>query len=87
MLICGKRYKSILYYKEIQNFCFFLKKLSLLAIARQVGEKPINPLLKNLFIKEIKFLKLNFLNMLYRNDKNFNNNMAFAIRSFASLYK
>ena len=27
MLVCGKRYKLILYYKEIQNFLFLSKKI------------------------------------------------------------
>lgn len=27
MLICSKRYKLILYYKEIQNFLFLSKKI------------------------------------------------------------
>ena len=70
MLICSKIYKLILYYKEIQNFLFLSKKI-VIASDSETSRLEANQSAIKKFIKEIKFLKLNFLNMLYRNDKKF----------------
>ena len=70
MLIYSKRYKLILYYKEIQNFLFLSKKIVIVS-DRAISWLETNQSAIKKFIKEIKFLKLNFLNMLYRNDKKF----------------
>ena len=86
MLVCSKRYKLILYYKKIQNFLFLSKKI-VIASDSAISRLETNQSAIKKFIKEIKFLKLNFLNMLYLNDKKLNNNMAFAICPFTSLCK
>ena len=70
MLICSKIYKLILYYKEIQNFLFLYKKIVIVSDSATSRLEANQSAIKK-FIKEIKFLKLNFLNMLYRNDKKF----------------
>lgn len=70
MLICSKIYKLILYYKEIQNFLFLSKKI-VIASDSETSRLEANQSAIKKFIKEIKFLKLNFFNMLYLNDKKF----------------
>lgn len=70
MLICSKIYKLILYYKEIQNFLFLSKKI-VIASDSAISWLEANQSAINKIYLLKKILKLNFLNMLYRNDKKF----------------
>lgn len=61
MLVCSKRYKLILYYKEIQNFLFLSKKIVIVSDSAISWLEANQSAIKNLLLKKsnfkIKFFK------------------------------